>query len=154
MLDSSPRGFHCRRELVYETAKKVQAEMGDVDCLINNAGILGGANLMDIPDGKIVKIFEVNVLCHFWTVRFVPHPAAPWIFVVVAVAGQGVPACDAQEERGPHRLGRVNGRLDRCPAHDRVFVCPRTATPTVIPAIHTQALQSPYCVFFSITKAL
>lgn len=62
-----------QRELVYETAKKVQAEMGDVDCLINNAGILGGANLMDIPDGKIVKIFEVNVLCHFWTVKaFLP----------------------------------------------------------------------------------
>jgi len=61
------------REEIYETAKKVAKEVGTVTILVNNAGIVSGNSVLDTPDNKIVKTFEVNVLAHFWTIKaFMP----------------------------------------------------------------------------------
>jgi all-trans-retinol dehydrogenase (NAD+) len=55
------------RDLVYETASKIKEP---VDIIINNAGVVSGSHfLLDIPDEKIVKTFEVNSLSHFWIVK-------------------------------------------------------------------------------------
>merc|ERR1712121_70754 len=44
-----------------------------VTILVNNAGIVSGSRLLDTPDQKIIKTFEVNVLAHFWTIKaFLP----------------------------------------------------------------------------------
>lgn len=57
------------RELVYRVAK----EVGDVDILINNAGIVSGRPFMDTPDELIVKTMQVNTMAHFWTLKaFLP----------------------------------------------------------------------------------
>lgn len=37
-----------------------------VDILINNAGIVCGETLLDIPDEMIEKTFQVNILSHYW----------------------------------------------------------------------------------------
>jgi len=61
------------RETIYAAAKKVKAQVGKVDILINNAGIVSGKRLLDTPDESIVKTFEVNSLSNFWTVKaFLP----------------------------------------------------------------------------------
>jgi len=61
------------REEIYSTAAKVQKEVGDVTILVNNAGIVSGTSLLDTPDSKILKTFEVNSLAHFWTIKaFLP----------------------------------------------------------------------------------
>ena len=39
---------------------------GQVTILVNNAGMVTGKLLMDIPDKLIEKTFEVNTLAHFW----------------------------------------------------------------------------------------
>lgn len=63
----------CQREQVYATAEKVKLEFGDIDILVNNAGIVTGKRLLNCPDTLIEKTMEVNVLCHFWTVKsFLP----------------------------------------------------------------------------------
>jgi len=63
----------CNRDKVYEVADKVKREVGDIDILINNAGIVTGKNLLNCPDNLIVKTMDVNALCHFWTVKsFLP----------------------------------------------------------------------------------
>ncbi len=54
------------RETIYKAAEKVKAEVGKVDILINNAGIVTGKRLLDTPDESIVKTFEVNALSNFW----------------------------------------------------------------------------------------
>ena len=36
---------------------------------MNNAGIVSGTTLLDTPDSKIIKTFEVNALAHFWTIK-------------------------------------------------------------------------------------
>lgn len=54
------------RFAVYEVARRVKQEVGPVSILINNAGIVSGRRLLDTPDEKIIKTFEVNAIAHFW----------------------------------------------------------------------------------------
>ncbi|KAG5682538.1 hypothetical protein PVAND_011885 [Polypedilum vanderplanki] len=54
------------REKVLETGAKVLKEVGDVTILINNAGIMPQHQLLKHTENEIKKIFEINVLAHFW----------------------------------------------------------------------------------------
>lgn len=61
------------RNAVNEAAANVKNEVGVVNIVINNAGIVVGKRLLDIPDNMIEKVFNVNVLSHFWiTKAFLP----------------------------------------------------------------------------------
>jgi len=61
------------REQIYSMAGKVQDEVGAVTILVNNAGIVSGSRLLDTPDAKIIRTFDVNILAHFWTIKaFLP----------------------------------------------------------------------------------
>jgi all-trans-retinol dehydrogenase (NAD+) len=61
------------RAAVYRTAGQLEAELGPVDILINNAGVVSGSALLDTPDEKIINTFNVNTLALFWTARaFLP----------------------------------------------------------------------------------
>lgn len=67
-------GFYCHtylvdiadREQVYEVAKKVKQEVGDVNILINNAGIVACRTLWDLTDKAIESTYAVNILSHYW----------------------------------------------------------------------------------------
>ena len=71
------RGFFCdvsKRENVYQLAEETKAASGPVDILINNAGVVSGKPLLQIPDEKIEATFAINVLALFWTAKaFLPH---------------------------------------------------------------------------------
>lgn len=54
------------RNEVLEAAAKVKAEVGDVTVLVNNAGIMPCHPLPGHKSDEIRKIFDVNVLAHFW----------------------------------------------------------------------------------------
>lgn len=57
------------RTEVYRLAE----EVGPIDILINNAGVVAGERFLDIPDEKIEKSFAVNTLSLFWTTKaFLP----------------------------------------------------------------------------------
>ncbi|KAK4298506.1 hypothetical protein Pmani_029148 [Petrolisthes manimaculis] len=61
------------RQAVYTTAVKVKQQVGKVDILINNAGVVTGKKLLDCPDEAILKTFQVNSISHFWTTKaFLP----------------------------------------------------------------------------------
>jgi all-trans-retinol dehydrogenase (NAD+) len=57
------------RKKVYEVAERVKSDLGPVDILINNAGIVSGKSLLETPDERIVKLFEINAIAHFWTIK-------------------------------------------------------------------------------------
>lgn len=70
------RGWICdvsRRESVYAVAQETIAAGGPVDVLVNNAGVVSGQGLLEIPDEKIEATFAVNTLSLFWTAKaFLP----------------------------------------------------------------------------------
>merc|ERR1712180_510799 len=56
-----------------ETVEMTKKEVGPVTILINNAGIVSGSPILDTPDARIIKTFEVNTFAHFWTIKaFLP----------------------------------------------------------------------------------
>ncbi|KAF5901202.1 retinol dehydrogenase 10-A, partial [Clarias magur] len=62
-----------KRESVYSTAERVRREVGDVDLLINNAGVVSGQHLLECPDELIERTMVVNCHAHFWTTKaFLP----------------------------------------------------------------------------------
>ncbi|ODQ64103.1 NAD(P)-binding protein [Nadsonia fulvescens var. elongata DSM 6958] len=54
---------------VEESLNKVKTSIGMPTILINNAGITHSEFIEDLPESKIRRIFDVNVLSHFWTTR-------------------------------------------------------------------------------------
>lgn len=61
------------KEQIYVAADKVKQEIGDVDILINNAGIVTGTTFLKTPDSMNIKTMDVNCNAHFWTVKsFLP----------------------------------------------------------------------------------
>lgn len=58
-----------KRESVYSTAERVRREVGDVDLLINNAGVVSGQHLLECPDELIERTMVVNCHAHFWVSR-------------------------------------------------------------------------------------
>jgi all-trans-retinol dehydrogenase (NAD+) len=70
-------GYVCdvsnRRE-VYRVAGEVTANVGPVDIVVNNAGIISGRRLLEIPDERIEAVFGVNVLALYWATKaFLPE---------------------------------------------------------------------------------
>jgi len=61
------------RDVVFETQKMVKNDVGAIDVLINNAGIVGGNSLMKLTEKQIRLTMDVNVISHFWTCQaFLP----------------------------------------------------------------------------------
>ncbi|XP_064652710.1 epidermal retinol dehydrogenase 2-like [Lineus longissimus] len=61
------------REQIYEVAAKVKDDVGEVNILVNNAGIVTGKKFLQCPDSLIQKTFDVNTTAHFWTSKaFLP----------------------------------------------------------------------------------
>lgn len=61
------------RQMVYDTAAKVKKEVGIVDILDNNAGVVFGGRFFNVPDEKLFKTMDVNVNGVMWcTKAFVP----------------------------------------------------------------------------------
>jgi len=58
---------------ISEVSGRVKKEIGKVDVLINNAGIVTGKPFLECSDEEIKQSMDVNIMAHFWTVRsFLP----------------------------------------------------------------------------------
>jgi all-trans-retinol dehydrogenase (NAD+) len=65
------------RVAVYRCAEQVKVEVGPVDILINNAGVVSGATILDTPDEQILSTIGINTLALFWTTKaFLPDMLA------------------------------------------------------------------------------
>ncbi|MCB9766079.1 MAG: SDR family oxidoreductase [Alphaproteobacteria bacterium] len=57
------------RGQVARVAARVKEEVGPVDLLINNAGVVSGKPLLELSDEDIERTFGVNTLALFWVTR-------------------------------------------------------------------------------------
>ena len=58
---------------VTAAADQVLAQVGSVDVLFNNAGVVSGKPLMELTSSEIERTFRVNALSNFWTTKaFLP----------------------------------------------------------------------------------
>lgn len=68
--------YHCDvsdRKNVYSVAEKVKKDVGKIDILINNAGVISGKPFLECTDEQLERSIKVNTLAHFWTVKaFLP----------------------------------------------------------------------------------
>ena len=61
------------RDKVYEAAKKSEILAGKIAILVNNAGIVGGRDFLELDDRIIEKTMQVNSISHLWTTKaFLP----------------------------------------------------------------------------------
>ncbi len=97
------RGYHLditdRRE-VAEAAQRVRREVGEVDILDNNAGVVYGGNFLTCPEEQLLKTIEVNVNATMWCTRaFLPgmlSKGSGHIVMMASAAGLlGVPGMAA-----------------------------------------------------------
>ena len=45
---------------------KIKSEVGDITILVNNAGIVNAKSILELTDTQIRRIFDINILAHFW----------------------------------------------------------------------------------------
>jgi all-trans-retinol dehydrogenase (NAD+) len=61
------------RPTIYSVAEKVKKEVGKVDILINNAGIVIGKPFLETTDEQSEKVVKVNTMAIMWTTKaFLP----------------------------------------------------------------------------------
>ena len=76
---------------VQQQAARVIHEVGPVDILINNAGVVSGKLLLELSERDIQRTFGVNALALFWTTRaFLPgmlERGAGHVVTIASAAG-------------------------------------------------------------------
>ena len=78
------------RAAVQDMADRVHREVGPVDVLINNAGVVSGRYFLDLTAEDIERTFRVNALAHFWTIQaFLPQMVERGSGHVVTIASAG-----------------------------------------------------------------
>lgn len=59
------------RRAVADAAVAAEERHGGVDVLVNNAGVVAGAELLDLTDEQIERVMAVNAMAPFWCTRAV-----------------------------------------------------------------------------------
>jgi hypothetical protein len=75
------------REAVAEVARQIREKHGNPSILVNNAGISGEGPIVDQTPEQLRKIFDINVISHYYTVaEFLPNMAREKKGHVVTIA--------------------------------------------------------------------
>lgn len=96
-------------EDISEAAKNAREAFGDVTILINNAGIVSGKSILDVPHALAKKTLEVNTLAHVYTVKeFLPSMIAKNHGHVVTIASSaGLVGCPGLVDYCASKYGAV-----------------------------------------------
>lgn len=62
------------REQITQVIEKARSQFGDVDILINNAGVVQGKAFTEMNEKMVSKTMVINAESHFWLVKDVLGP--------------------------------------------------------------------------------
>ena len=48
---------------------QIKHEVGDIEILVNNAGIVNAKYLDEITEDEIQNSFDINIMAHFWVLN-------------------------------------------------------------------------------------
>ena len=118
------------RQAVAETAVRVRREIGEVDILDNNAGVVYGGDFLTCPEEHLLRTIEVNVNAAMWCTRaFLPGMIAKGSGSIVMMASasglMGVPGMPAYAASKHAVIGLAESiRLElRKQGHDGIKLC-------------------------------
>jgi len=119
---------------VTEVGNMVQSEVGKVDILINNAGIVSGKFLLDLSEEHINRTFNVNTISHFWTIKqFLPDMLKTNLGHIVTIASAaGITGTTGLVDYCASKFGafgtneslRLELRKKKATGVDTLVVCP------------------------------
>lgn len=58
-----------KKDEVLETTKKIKSDIGFIDIIVNNAGIVNGKSFIEADIDDIDKGFRINTMAHFWIIK-------------------------------------------------------------------------------------
>ena len=62
-----------KKSEVQRVAMETRKDIGEIDFLFNNAGVLYARDILDLPEVEIRRTMEVNLISQFWTIQeFLP----------------------------------------------------------------------------------
>ncbi len=68
-----------KKQDIYNAAQRLKEEIGNVSVLVNNAGILNDKLIIDLEDERLLQLFNVNFLSHYW----VSHNSAYRVIIII-----------------------------------------------------------------------
>lgn len=118
---------------VADTAGRVRREAGDVEVLVNNAGVVSGTRLVDLTEEMVRRTFEVNVLALFWVTKaFLPAMIdAGRGHIVTVASAAGLVGVARQTDYSASKHAAVG--FDESLRNELRHVAPRIRTTVVCP---------------------
>jgi len=125
-----------KKSEIYRVAELVKSEVGKVDILINNAGVVSGKSIMECSDEQIARTFDVNVLSQFWTIKsFLPDMKASKKGHIVNIASMA-------------GLNGINRLVDYCSSKFAVVGLTESLDIELKVEDHTEIKTTVICPFF------
>ena len=68
-MGAKVQAYQCdvtKRNLVSQLASEVRRDFGDIDMLVNNAGVFNAKEFSHLTEGEIRRTMDVNIFSVFW----------------------------------------------------------------------------------------
>ncbi|XP_070581356.1 short-chain dehydrogenase/reductase 3-like [Ptychodera flava] len=158
----APYGTECflyvcdvnKQDEIYQQARKVQKEVGNVTILVNNAGIVtSNTTLIDSKDDDIIKTIQTNMLGYIWTTKaFLPammdNNHGHLVTMSSLLAVQAIPGAGAYSASKAANVGFAESLAQEIQSQSRNAVYSTVVLPYVVQTGMFQGISTRFNLIF------